>query len=93
MPRKRHVVTETDEVGAALHRLRHADPDVAVNLSELVVLGARSKVELIEQAQRNDERRAELRERFLQRTRSGEGVDWDALADVREGGWVHAADA
>jgi hypothetical protein len=87
------MVTETDEVGAALDRVRHADPDGAVSLSELVVLGADRKVELLEQAQRDDQRRAELRERFLQRTRSGEGVDWDALAEVRERGWAHPADA
>jgi hypothetical protein len=87
------MITETDEVGAALDRVRRADPDGAVNLGELVVLGAHAKVELIEQAQGDDERRAELRERFLQRTRSGEGVDWAALAEVRERGWVHGTDA
>jgi hypothetical protein len=86
------MITETDEVGAALDRVRSADPDGAVNLSELVVLGANRKVELLEETQRNDERRTELRERFLQRTRSGEGVDWDALADVHQRGWVHTTD-
>jgi hypothetical protein len=91
--RKRYMITETDEVGAALDRVRQADPDGTFNLGELVVLGAQCKVDLIEQAQRDDERRAELRERFLQRTRSGEGVDWDALADVHEHGWAHATDA
>ena len=87
------MITETDEVGAALDRVRRADPDGAVSLSELVVLGAPVKVAQIEQARRDNERRAELRERFLQRTRSGEGVDWDALAEVHERGWAHAPDA
>jgi hypothetical protein len=90
--RKRHTVTETNEVGAALDRVRQADPAGSVNLGELVVLGAACKVELLEQAQRDDQRRAELRERFLQRTRTGEGVDWDALVEVHERGWTHAAD-
>ena len=33
--------------------------------------------------------RAELRERFLARTRSGRGVDFEALAEVHERGWTH----
>ena len=48
--RKRHMVTETDKVGAALDRVRQADPDGAVSLGELVLLGAACKVELLEQA-------------------------------------------
>ena len=87
------MVTETDEVGAALDRVRRAAPDTSVNLGELLVLGADRKVQQLEQARRDDERRAELRERFLQRTRSGAGIDWDALAEVHESGWVHAPDA
>jgi hypothetical protein len=84
------MVTETDEVGAALDRVRAATPDGSVNLAELVVLGAARKVEQIEQVRSDDQRRAALREQFLQRTRTGEGVDWNALVDVHERGWAHA---
>jgi hypothetical protein len=91
--RKRHMITETDEVGAALERVRQADPSHTINLAELVVLGAQRKVDLIEGEQGDDERRAELRERFLSRTRTGAGIDWEALQDVHDRGWAHAADA
>jgi hypothetical protein len=87
------MVTETDEVGAALERVRQSDPGHEVNLSELVVLGAGRKVELIERERDDDQRRAELRERFLRRTRTGEGIDWEALLDVHDRGWAHTADA
>ena len=86
------MVTETDEVGAALERVRQADPDHAANLAELVVLGAERKVELIERERGDDQRRAELRDRFLRRTRAGQGIDWEALLDVHDRGWAHAAD-
>jgi hypothetical protein len=85
------MVTETDEVGAALDRVRAADPDGTVSLAELVVLGAACKLDQLEEARRDDQRRATLREQFLQRTRTGEGVDWDALVDVHDRGWTHAA--
>lgn len=83
------MVTETDEVAAALGRLRSAAPATRPNLAELVVLGAERKAEQIQSERDDDARRAELRERFLQRTRSGEGVDWDALLNVHERGWAH----
>ncbi len=87
------MITETDDVGAALDRVRLADPRQKVNLAELVVLGAERKIELIEREHGDHQRRAELRERFLRRTRSGAGVDWDALLDVHDRGWAHTADA
>jgi hypothetical protein len=86
------MVTETDAVGAALERVRQADPGHTISLSELVVLGAERKLELIRQARSDDERCAELRERFLTRTRTGAGIDWDALHDAHDRGWAHAAD-
>jgi len=86
------MVTETDEVGAALERVRQAAPDRCVNVSELVLLGAERKLELLRRASGDDQHRAELRERFLQRTRSGEGIDWDAALAVHERGWAHAPD-
>lgn len=87
------MVTETDAVGAALERVRQATPDHSVSLAELVVLGAERKVRLLESEQSDDRRRAALRERFLERTRTGDGVDWEALVNVPERGWTHAADA
>jgi hypothetical protein len=85
--RKRHMVTETDEITAALERVR-AVTDDKVNIGELVLLGAERKVELAE-AERNDSgRRAALREQFLDRTRSGAGVDFEALLRVHDEGWA-----
>jgi hypothetical protein len=37
----------------------------------------------------DDVLRAELRNRFLVRTRSGRGVDFEALTEVHEHGWTH----
>jgi hypothetical protein len=85
--RKRHMVTETDEINAALERVR-AVTDEKVSLGELVLLGAERKVE-IAQAKRDDaDRRAVLREQFLDRTRSGAGVDFEALLRVHDEGWA-----
>jgi hypothetical protein len=89
--RKRHMITETDALSEALDRLRRADPEHPVSLGELVVLGAERKVGMIEQAHADETRRVELRERFLRRTQTGDGVDWEALAEVHEHGWVHPA--
>jgi hypothetical protein len=84
------MVTETDEVAAALDRVRAADPNGAISLPELVILGAECKVEQLERQHLDNAVRAQLREQFLERTRTGEGVDWDALTGVREHGWSHA---
>jgi hypothetical protein len=86
------MITETDEVGRALQRVRDADPGHPVSLTELVVLGAERKVALIDQQRGDERRRGELRERFLARTRSGAGIDWQALQDVHDRGWAHRAD-
>jgi hypothetical protein len=86
------MVTETDEVSAALDRVRAVDPNGKVNLAELVVLGAGAKVEQLQRTRAHDDSRAALRESFLDRTRTGAGVDWDALTHVHEHGWAHRAD-
>lgn len=54
MPTKlrRHAITETPEVAAALASLRAATGAERVNLSELVILGARVKAEAIRSADR-----------------------------------------
>ena len=61
------MVTETDEVGGALDRVRAVDPDGKVNLAELVVLGADAKVEQLVRHREDEARRAALRESFLDR--------------------------
>ena len=35
---------------------------------------------------------ADLRERFLQRTKTGQGIDWLAMLTVHERGWTHSHD-
>jgi hypothetical protein len=86
------MVTETEEVGGALDRVRAVDPDGKVNLAELVVLGAEAKVEQLVRHRDDEARRAALRESFLERTRTGAGIDWDALTHAHEHGWVHDPD-
>jgi hypothetical protein len=86
------MITETDDVQQALDRLRALEPDARVDFGELVVLGARAKTDELERRRLDDQRRAELREEFLERTRSGDGVDWDVLIQVRESGWSHTDD-
>lgn len=89
--RKRHMVTETDEISAALDRVRAVSND-KVALGELLLLGAERKVELMEAKRGDADRRAALREQFLDRTRSGAGVDFDALLRVHDEGWAgHSA--
>jgi len=85
------MVTETDEISAALDRVRAATDSARVSLGELVLLGAERKVELVEAERDDADRRAVLRERFLDRTRSGDGVDFDALLRAHDAGWAGRA--
>lgn len=85
--RKRHSITETDDVADMLDRVRVATggpPD----LPELVKLGAQAKLRQLDQARADDERRRVLRQRFAERTLTGEGIDVAALREVREHGWA-----
>jgi hypothetical protein len=86
------MITETDEVGAALDRVRAADPERKVNLPELVLLGAERKVEQLETASSVEAHQLALRMRFLERTRTGEGIDWEAAVYVHEHGWGDRGD-
>jgi hypothetical protein len=90
--RKRHMVTETDEVGAALARVRAADPNGKVNLAELVVLGAERKLEQLQTSPEIEAHQLALRERFLERSRTGEGIDWEAAIYAHEHGWGDRGD-
>lgn len=85
--RKRHSITETDRVERALNRLR--EERVSIDLPDLVVRGADEKLRELQGERADDVARAELRERFLERSLSGEGIDAQALLEVRATGWTH----
>jgi hypothetical protein len=85
--RKRHSITETDDVAAVLDRVRGATGG-EVDLPELVKLGGEVKLRQLSEARAQDERRLQLRRRFAERTLVGEGIDIDALHEVRERGWA-----
>lgn len=87
MPTKhrRHSVTETPRVKAALDELRATAPDERVDLAELVVLGARRKTE--EHRSEGDERQRTLAS-LADRVTTGElGIDVEAAEWVRRHGW------
>ncbi len=82
---KRHSVTETPRVKAALDELRSARPGERIDLAELVILGARRKAQ--EQEISNDERRRRI-DALVERVRTGNtGVDPQAAQRVRREGW------
>jgi uncharacterized membrane protein len=84
--RRRHAVTETAPVQAALDELRAELGRDRIELAELVVLGAREKL-----AQLRARRGAQqaLRRRLAQRVRNRRiPVDLDAAEDVRRTGWA-----
>ncbi len=82
--RRRHAVTETPLVEAALNELR-GETNEEVVLSELVVLGAREKLARV-RAERADV--VALRKRLADQIRSGDlPVGVDAADEVRRTGW------
>jgi hypothetical protein len=80
------MVTETDPVQRALEPLRACGQKI--DLGELVVIGAESKLAALNQEQRDQAERQELRRQFLELTASGTVFDLDAAADMRERGWA-----
>ena len=86
------MITETDDIGAALDRVRSADPGRKVNLSELVLLGAERKIEQLATSRAIDHEQRTLAMRFLERTRTGEGIDWEAAVYAHEHGWGDRGD-
>jgi hypothetical protein len=83
--RRRHAITETPAVQAALDELRQELGTDRVELGELVVLGACAKVTAL-RAQRDDD--AERRRRLAGRVRSRDlRSDPDAADEVRASGW------
>jgi hypothetical protein len=86
--RRRHAITETPPVQAALHELRQELGDDRVELGELVVLGAGVKLEAIRSG-RVDE--AAKRRRLADRVRSrATAADVAAADEVRSSGWARA---
>ena len=84
--RRRHAVTETPPVQAALDELREELGDDQVNLAELVILGARQK---LNQLRDMDLRRSTLRRVLANRVRAGAvPVDPSAADEVRRTGWA-----
>lgn len=84
--RKRHTITETTAVEQALAPLRARG--VAVDFADLVARGAAAKLRELDAGAQGEQRREALREAFLERTRTGAGLDLDAAPAVREGGWT-----
>jgi hypothetical protein len=84
--RRRHAITETPPVEAALDELREELGSERLELSELVVLGAQAKLGQL-RTQRGDAEA--LRRQLATRIRSGElPVDREAADEVRRSGWT-----
>jgi hypothetical protein len=84
--RRRHAITETPPVEAALDELRQELGDAPLNLGELVVLGAREKLHRL---RLTDARTAALRRSLADRIRAGNvPVDLEAAEEVRRTGWA-----
>jgi hypothetical protein len=86
--RRRHAITETPPVQAALDDLRDALAGERVDVAELVILGAREK---LAQLRKGELKRMRLRHRLAERVRTRSlPVDPIAADEVRRTGWVHS---
>ncbi|HET7443254.1 MAG TPA: hypothetical protein VFJ57_01205 [Solirubrobacterales bacterium] len=85
--RRRHAVTETPPVQAALDELRAELGEERIQLGELVILGANVKLAALRS--RRDDRAARLQS-LARRVRNREmpGIDLGAAREVRTKGWV-----
>jgi hypothetical protein len=85
--RRRHAITETPPVQAALDELREALGDTArIEFGELVILGAHEKVARLRAARgETTSRRRELADRIRRRDLP---VDRAAADEVRRAGWA-----
>lgn len=83
---RRHAITETPPVKAALDELREQLGDTRIEFGELVILGAHQKVAQL-RAERDDtaSRRRALAERVRRRDIP---VDRAAADEVRRAGWA-----
>jgi hypothetical protein len=86
--RRRHAITETAPVQAALDELRGELQTDRIELGELVILGAKVKLQNLRATRGSElERRMKLAERVRQRR---VGADPDAADAVRATGWTRA---
>jgi hypothetical protein len=84
--RRRHAITETPPVHAALDELRQALGEDRLEMGELVILGAREKLAAV-RSDRDDA--AALRRRLADRVRSRDiPADRAAADEVRRAGWA-----
>jgi hypothetical protein len=84
--RRRHAITETPPVQAALDELRGELGDAKIELGELVILGARQRLaELRSQRDDTAARRRQLADRVRRRDIP---VDRAAAEEVRRSGWA-----
>ena len=83
---RRHAITETPPVKAALDELRGELGDTRIEFGELVILGAHQKVAQL-RAERDDtaSRRRQLATRIRHRELP---VDREAADEVRRAGWA-----
>lgn len=86
--RRRHAITETPPVQAALDELRSELGSDRVPLAELVIIGARAKLSALQS------KRAQLvkdRQTLAELVRSGMPlVETEAATEVRRSGWARA---
>lgn len=86
--RRRHAITETPPVQAALDELRHELGTDRIELGELVVLGARAKLEDLRTTR---DQQAERRTRLAARVRGRRvGADLGLAQSVRASGWARS---
>jgi hypothetical protein len=84
--RRRHAITETPPVQAALDELRAALGSDRVEMGELVVLGAHAKLAAVRGERQGQ---AALRKRLADRIRLRElPVSREAADEVRASGWA-----
>lgn len=83
--RKRHMITETAEVEAALEPLRSRG--IPFSFQKLAIKGAEATMAELRATAEEEDRRRAARERFLERTRTGAGLDLDILSDAGRPAW------
>lgn len=84
--RRRHAITETPPVQAALDELRAALGDEHVEMGELVILGAHEKLARVRAEQEDT---SALRRRLADRVRRRDiPADVGAAGEVRRTGWT-----
>lgn len=81
-------VTVTPPLQEARERLR--SKGVNPTVAELALAGAHELLAAADARETEEQHRRELRRRLVQRLRSGDALDSDALRDVREHGWTRA---